>query len=86
MKRATINDAPAVLNINDRAMWVLGFNAAIEAAGQQPEPVAVRYRNGSGRWRYLNLPFTKGWTFPPNLGTPETLCLCPTAKEVPHAD
>lgn len=32
MKRATINDAPKVLNINDRAMWVLGYNAALDAA------------------------------------------------------
>jgi hypothetical protein len=31
MKPATISDAPKVLNINDRAMWVLGFNAAIES-------------------------------------------------------
>lgn len=31
MKRATIADAPAVLNTNDKAMWVLGFNAAAES-------------------------------------------------------
>jgi hypothetical protein len=30
MKRATIADAPAVLNTNDKAMWVLGFNAALD--------------------------------------------------------
>jgi hypothetical protein len=30
MKQATIKDAPAVLNTNDRAMWVLGFNEALE--------------------------------------------------------
>jgi hypothetical protein len=35
-----------------------------------PQPVAVRYRNDGGRWRYLNYPFTKGWDFPPNLGSP----------------
>lgn len=33
MKPATLADAPAVLNTNDRAMWVLGFNAALEARG-----------------------------------------------------
>jgi hypothetical protein len=38
-----------------------------------PEPVAIRYRDRHGRWRYLNYPFTKGWTFPPNLGTPVPL-------------
>lgn len=32
MKRATINDAPAVLNLNDKAMWVLGYNAALDAS------------------------------------------------------
>jgi hypothetical protein len=30
VKRATISDAPAMLNTNDRAMWVLGFNEAAE--------------------------------------------------------
>lgn len=34
------------------------------------EPVAIRYRDRHGRWRYLNFPFTKGWTFPEVLGTP----------------
>lgn len=33
MKQATISDAPKVLNTNDRAMWVLGYNAAAEAMG-----------------------------------------------------
>lgn len=28
MKHATIADAPAVLNTNDKAMWVLGYNAS----------------------------------------------------------
>jgi hypothetical protein len=36
MKQATIADAPAVLNTNDQAMWVLGFNAAVEAMQQCP--------------------------------------------------
>jgi hypothetical protein len=31
MKHATIADAPAVLNTNDKAMWVLGYNAAVDA-------------------------------------------------------
>ena len=46
MKHATIEDAPAVLNTNDKAMWVLGFNDGQEAtikrlaAGVSVEPVA----------------------------------------------
>jgi hypothetical protein len=28
-EQATIKDAPAVLNLNDKAMWVLGYNAAL---------------------------------------------------------
>lgn len=39
MKEVTIKDAPAVLNINDRAMWVLGFNAAVEAIRGAPPPL-----------------------------------------------
>lgn len=37
MKRAAIWDAPAALNTNDKAMWVLGFNAALEAACSKPD-------------------------------------------------
>jgi hypothetical protein len=36
--KATIKDAPACLNTNDKAMWVLGFN---EAASQQPARKAL---------------------------------------------
>lgn len=36
MKRATISDAPAVLNLQDKAMWVLGFNAAVDALAALP--------------------------------------------------
>ena len=35
MKRVTIADAPAVLNTNDKAMWVLGYNEAVEAAEKE---------------------------------------------------
>lgn len=31
MKHATIAEAPTVLNTNDKAMWVLGYNAALDA-------------------------------------------------------
>lgn len=41
------------------------------------QPVAVRYKNANGRWRYLNYPFTKGWAFPMSLGTPEPLYAAP---------
>lgn len=44
MKQATIFDAPQVLNTNDRAMWVLGYNTAVQqaAAPAQDERVAFR--------------------------------------------
>lgn len=48
------------------------------AGSPAPSPVAVRYRDASGRWRYLNFPFTKGWAFPMSLGTPEPLYAKPT--------
>ena len=32
--KITIADAPDCLNTNDKAMWVLGYEAAIEARGQ----------------------------------------------------
>lgn len=53
--------------------------SAVEALGQQ-EPVAVRYKSGK-QWRYLNYPFTRGWTFPPNLGTPEPLYASPALQQ-----
>ena len=30
LKLKTLKDAPTVLNTNDRAMWVLGYNECIE--------------------------------------------------------
>lgn len=41
MKRATIADAPAVLNMNDKAMWVLGYNAAAERATLTREQIVA---------------------------------------------
>jgi hypothetical protein len=38
MKQATIADAPAVLNTSDKAMWVLGYNAAVEALAARLKP------------------------------------------------
>jgi hypothetical protein len=32
MKRATISDAPAFLNTNDKAFWVTGWNECAEGA------------------------------------------------------
>ena len=37
-ERATINDAPAFLNTNDRAMWVLGFNEALDRIADMKAP------------------------------------------------
>lgn len=34
--RASITDAPAVLNLNDKAMWVLGYNDALSRAQAIP--------------------------------------------------
>ena len=51
MKRASIADAPAILNTNDKAMWVLGFNAAAEQQASKPltheqaKALAERYGN-----------------------------------------
>lgn len=42
MKRVTVSDAPACLNLNDKAMWVLGFNAAADA-NQREIAVAQAY-------------------------------------------
>jgi hypothetical protein len=33
----------------------------------EAEPVAYRYRDANGRWKYLNFPFTKGWDFPKHM-------------------
>jgi hypothetical protein len=38
MKPVTIADAPAFLNTNDKAMWVLGYNAAVERAQADEKP------------------------------------------------
>jgi sulfur carrier protein ThiS len=48
MKRVTIADAPASLNTNDKAMWVLGFNDAVEgmtrnAEHRRPVPALSRF-------------------------------------------
>lgn len=32
IKRVTLADAPQFLNLNDQAMWVLGWNEGYEAA------------------------------------------------------
>lgn len=50
--KATIKDAPACLNTNDKAMWVLGYNEGIESAvlaklREQQEPVAEVIRKFS---------------------------------------
>lgn len=50
MKRATISDAPTVLNTNDRAMWVLGFNAAVEAPPEVQPLAAWHDDDGSVMW------------------------------------
>ncbi len=41
MKRATISEAPAILNLNDKAMWVLGHNAVVDGV-LEPLRFAVR--------------------------------------------
>lgn len=38
---------------------------SLPAAGQ--EPVAYRYKDARGHWRYVGAPLTKGWGFPQNL-------------------
>jgi len=40
---ATINDAPAFLNMNDKAMWVLGYNAARASLPREAEQEAVAW-------------------------------------------
>lgn len=51
MKRATIEDAPAILNTNDKAMWVIGYNEGIDAtirhlaAGLSAEPFATLHHD-----------------------------------------
>jgi hypothetical protein len=32
-----------------------------------PEPVAYRYKDSRGHWRYVGAPLTSGWSVPPNL-------------------
>jgi hypothetical protein len=71
------HSGPYYENLRRWASEVEAAQAALSAA----EPVAVRYRDGGKRWRYINFPFTKGWEFPPNLGTPENLFTHPTPKE-----
>lgn len=67
------------------AAELVAASAAAPQGAQPAEPVAVRYKNSGGRWRYLNLPFTKGWTFPESLGTPEPLYASPAdAAPVPQ--
>ena len=41
MKHITIEDAPAVLNTNDKAMWVLGYNEGIDALRTRLAEVSV---------------------------------------------
>lgn len=38
---------------------------SLPAAGQ--EPVAYRYKDARGHWRYVGAPLTKGWDFPQSL-------------------
>lgn len=82
---ATISDAPAFLNLNDRAMWVLGFNAAVEAAAslqvqehaqeeELPRPRCDRC-NDSGWW--YSDPFDPGSLEP---------CCEPAASVQPHRE
>lgn len=55
------------------AAWQAGrasITNDVPARAESEQPVAIRYRDRHGRWRYLNFPFTKGWTFPALLGTP----------------
>lgn len=62
MKLATLADAPATLNINDRAMWVLGFNAAVEAATadlKQWEKARFGFFHANGSFE--ELPPYSGW-------------------------
>ena len=44
------------------------------AAGQ--EPVAYRYKDARGHWRYVGAPLTEGWDFPQSLNH-ETLFAAP---------
>lgn len=65
MNQVTIQDAPPFLNLNDQAMWVLGYNEAVEKLKAQPlqaeetEPQCVAKITVHGkRWTldYLSLP------------------------------
>ena len=51
MKSVTIKDAPSVLNLNDKAMWVLGFNDALGRYAQleQAEMVIAPHYRGYAR-------------------------------------
>lgn len=49
-RKVGISDAPQCLNTNDKAMWVTGYNEAVDALAQpqaQPEPV------WRGRWAWV---------------------------------
>lgn len=45
MKQATIANAPTVLNVNDKAMWVLGHNAAVDALDAIPTNWELSFGN-----------------------------------------
>jgi hypothetical protein len=45
--------------------WQARASVSLPAAGQ--EPVAYRYKDARGHWRYVGAPLTKGWDFPQNL-------------------
>lgn len=45
--------------------WNRRASLPLPAAGQ--EPVAYRYKDARGHWRYVGAPLTKGWDFPQNL-------------------
>lgn len=60
MKRVTIEDAPAVLNLNDRAMWVLGFNEALERCAAEVKGLDCAHGCGVGWEIAANLNGTHG--------------------------
>ena len=39
MEKANIGDAPAFLNLNDKAMWVLGYNEAVQLIAKASQSV-----------------------------------------------
>jgi hypothetical protein len=53
------------------------------AAGQ--EPVAYRYKDARGQWRYVGAPLTKGWDFPQGLNH-EPLLAAPQPATFDPAD